>query len=63
MTPAGCDFFSLSKKDNHEFFSEEIHKSPVISNEIDTPTSTEPVIEKEGVQLNHYWRLKTKLND
>ena len=45
-------FFSFSKKDNHEFFSEEIPKSPAISNEIDTPTSTEPVIEKEGDQLN-----------
>ena len=52
-TPAGCDSFSLSKKDNHEIVSEEIPKSPVISNEVDTPTSTEPVIEKEEDQINH----------
>ena len=54
-TPAGCDSFSLTKKDNHVIVSEEISKSPVISNEIDTPdcTSTEPIIEKEEDQLNH----------
>ena len=42
-TPAGCDSFSLTKKDNHDIFPEEIPKSPVTSNEIDTPdcTSTE----------------------
>ena len=45
-TPAGYDSFSLFKKDNHEVVSEEIPKSPVISNEINTPTSTESVIEK-----------------
>ena len=36
---------------NHEIFSEEITKSPAISNEIDTPTSTESVIEKVEDQL------------
>ena len=48
MTPAGCDSFCLTKKDNHEIVSEEVPRSPVISNEIDTPdcTSTEPVIEE-----------------
>ena len=48
-TPTGCDSFSLNKKDNHEIVSEEIPKSPVISDEIDTPdcTSAEVVIEKE----------------
>ena len=59
-TPAGCDSFSLSKKDNHEIFSEKIPKSPAISNEIDTPTSTEPVIEKEEDQLNHLCRKFSK---
>ena len=61
-TPAGCDSFSLSKKDNHEIVSEEIPKSPIISNEIDTPdcTSTEPVIEKEEDQLNHLRRKFSK---
>ena len=39
-TPAGCDSFSLIKKDNHVIVSEEIPKSPVISNEIDTPDCT-----------------------
>ena len=60
-TPAGFDSFSLNKKDNHEIVFEEIPKSPVISNEIDTPgcTSTEPVIEKEEDQLNH---LRRKLS-
>ena len=54
-SPAGFNSFSLNKKDNHEIVFEEIPKSPVISNEIDTPgcTSTEPVIEKEEDQLNH----------
>ena len=54
-TPAGCDSFSLTKKDNHEIAPEEIPNYPVISNEIDTPdcTSTEPVIENEEDQLNH----------
>ena len=57
-TLAGCDSFSLSKKDNHEIVSEKIFKSPVISNEIDTPdcSSTEPVIEKEEDQLNQLCR-------
>ena len=61
-TPAGCDSFCLTKKDNHEIVSEEIPKSPVISNEIDTPdcTSTEPVIEKEEDQLNHLRRQFSK---
>ena len=60
-TPAGCDSFSLSK-DNREIVSEEISKSPVISNEIDTPdcTLTEPVIEKEEDQLNHLRRKFSK---
>ena len=39
MTPAGCDSFCLTKKDNHEIVSEEVPRSPVISNEIDTPCS------------------------
>ena len=54
-TPAGCDSFSLNKKDNHEIVSKDILISPIISNEIDTPdyTSTEPVIKKEEDQLNH----------
>ena len=62
MTPAGCDSFSLNKKDNHEIVSEEIPKSPVISNKIDTPdcTSTEPVIEKEEDKLNHLRRRLSK---
>ena len=61
-TPAGCDSFSLSKKDNREIVSEEISKSPVISNEINTPdcTLTEPVIEKEEDQLNHLRRKFSK---
>ena len=60
--PAGCDSFSLSKKDNREIVSEEISKFPVISNEIDTPdcTLTEPVIEKEEDQLNHLRRKFSK---
>ena len=59
-TLAGCDSFSLSKRDNHEIVSEEIPKSPVISNEIDTPTSIEPVIEKGEDQLNHLRRKFSK---
>ena len=53
-TPADC---SLTKKDNHVIVYEEITKSPVISNEIDTPdcTLTEPVIERSD-QLNHLCR-------
>ena len=39
-TPTGCDSFCLTKKDNHEILSEKISKSPVISNEIDTPDCT-----------------------
>ena len=60
--PAGCDSVSLTKKDNHVIVSKEIPKSPVISNEIDTPdcTSTEPVIEKEEDQLNHLRRQFSK---
>ena len=63
-TPAGCDSFSLSKKDNHEIVSEEIPKSPVISNEIDSLDciSTEPVIEKVEDQLNHL-RRKFSMNE
>ena len=58
--PVGCDLFSLSKKDNHEIVFEEIPKYPATSNEIDTPTSTEPVIEKEEDQLNHLCRKRSK---
>ena len=49
----GCDSFSLSKKDDHEIVSQEISKSPVISNEPEPTEPTEPVIEKEEDQLNH----------
>ena len=61
-TPAGCDSFSITKKDNHEVVLEEIPKSPVISNEIDTPdyTLTEPVIESEEDQLNHLLIFKAR---
>ena len=45
---------------NHEIFSEEITKSPAISNEIDTPTSTESVIEKVEDQLNQLCRKFSK---
>ena len=61
-TPAGCNSFSLTKKDNHEIVPEETPKAPVISNEIDTPdcTSIEPVVENEEDQLNHLLRKFSK---
>ena len=61
-TPLGYDSFSLNKIGNHEIVSEEITKSPVISNEIDTPDciSTEPVIHREEDQLNHLRRKFSK---
>ena len=61
-TSVGCDSFSLNKKDNHEIVTEEILKSPVISNEIDTLDciSIEPVTEKEEDQLNHLRRKLSK---
>ena len=61
-TPSGCNSFNVNKKDNHEIVSEEIPKSLVISNEIDTPncTSTESLVEKEEDQLNHLCRKFSK---
>ena len=61
-TSAGCDSFSLTKKESYEIVPEETPKSPVISNEIDTPdcTSTEPVVENEEDQLNNLLRKFSK---
>ena len=58
----GCDSFSLNKKGNHEIVSEESPKSPIISNEINTPdcTSTGPVTEKEEDRSNHLRRKFSK---